>query len=271
MPLLHRYLGNPVLSFLGRLLYRVPLGDFHCGLRGYDRESILRLGLRTPGMEFASEMIVKARLHGLRIAEVPTRLYPDGRSRPPHLRTWRDGWRHLRFLLLLSPRWLFLYPGLVLGALGIALAAWVLPATRVVWGSIGLDVHTLLLASAMLMLGVQLGYFSIVARTHAARIGLMPASPSLRRWLAYSSIEAGVLFGALLAALGVGLVFYGLGAWRQTGFGALDPRATMRVLIPAVTLLVVGAQVAFGAFVLDLMRQDRPVPGSETDTGTAAE
>ena len=152
MPLLHRYLGNPILSFLGRLFFFVKIGDFHCGLRGFNRDRILALGLRTTGMEFASEMVVRSALAGYRIAEVPTTLRPDGRSRPPHLRTWRDGWRHLRFLLMYSPRWLFFYPGLALLAFGLIGTVLLLPG-RFYIGSVGIDIHTFIVACISILLG----------------------------------------------------------------------------------------------------------------------
>ncbi|MBV9269186.1 MAG: glycosyltransferase family 2 protein, partial [Acidobacteriaceae bacterium] len=160
MPFLHRYLGNPVLSFLGRLFFRAPVGDFHCGIRAFDRTAIRRLHLTTTGMEFASEMVVKASLEGLRIAEVPTTLTPDGRSRPPHLRTWRDGWRHLRFLLLYSPRWLFLYPGILLMLLGIAIAAWLIPGERTV-GHVTFGIDTLAYALGCILVGFHACVFAV--------------------------------------------------------------------------------------------------------------
>ncbi|HEX6690240.1 MAG TPA: glycosyltransferase family 2 protein, partial [Burkholderiales bacterium] len=182
MPALHRYLGNPVLSFIGRMLFGTGVRDFHCGLRGFDREAARGLDLRTPGMEFASELVVKASLAGWRIAEVPVVLHPDGRGRPPHLRSWRDGWRHLRFLLLFSPRWLFLYPGLALLTLGSALTA-VLYVTPLRLGSAGLDIHSMLYAAAGALLGMQLCLFALFARVSAQSAGLLPRRASLDRLL----------------------------------------------------------------------------------------
>src|SRR5262245_15428578 len=184
MPPLHRYLGNPVLSFIGRLFFRAPVRDFHCGLRGFDRAAALSLGLRTPGMEFASELVVKAALAGWRIAEVPTTLDPDGRGRPPHLRSWRDGWRHLRFLLLFSPRWLFFYPGAALLLLGASLTTALYFAPLRI-GGIGLDVHSMLYASAAALLGMQLCLFALFARVSAQLAGLLPERPAVQRVLGW--------------------------------------------------------------------------------------
>ena len=180
MPFLHRWLGNPVLSFLGRLFFRVPISDFHCGIRGFRREAIDRIDLRTTGMEFASEMVVKAALFGLRIGEIPVTLRKDGRSRPPHLRTWRDGWRHLRFLLMYSPRWLYLWPGLLLVLLGTGLLAWLYPGPRQV-GAATLDVHAMLGAAVMVLTGVEALTFAVFAKVFAVTEGLLPEDPRLGR------------------------------------------------------------------------------------------
>lgn len=246
MPFLHRYLGNPVLSFIGRLFFRVPIGDFHCGLRGFSREAVLRLGLVTPGMEFASEMVAKAALAGLRITEVPTTLQPDGRGRPPHLRTWRDGWRHLRFLLLFCPRWLFLYPGLMLastGALGLAL----LTSGPVTLLGVGLGVHSQLYMGAATVLGAQLVQLAFLTKWLGVLSGIVPVPTWLARSQRYLSVELGLLGGA--AAFVAGLVWSVrlVLDWGLTGFGALDPLDAMRYAIPAVTLMILGVQAAAGA------------------------
>src|SRR6185503_10769593 len=232
MPLLHRYLGNPVLSFVGRLFFGARVGDFHCGLRGFDRAAVAALGLRTPGMEFASELVVKAALAGWRIAEVPTTLYPDGRGRPPHLRSWRDGWRHLRFLLLFSPRWLFLYPGIALLALGIGLMAALYVTPLHVLG-LGLDIHSMLYASAAVLLGLQLCLFSLFARVSAQNAGLLPRQPAVERLLRVLSLERGLLAGLGIAGAGFAWSALAFWQWRETGFGPLDPRVVMRDTIPA--------------------------------------
>ena len=252
MPPLHRYLGNPVLSFLGRLFFRVPVGDFHCGLRGFDRQALLSLGLRTPGMEFASEVVVKAALAGWRIAEVPTILYPDARGRPPHLRSWRDGWRHLRFLLLFSPRWLFLYPGLMLLTLGSALTT-VLYFAPLRFGHFGLDIHSMLYASAGALLGMQLCLFALFARVSAQAAGLLPAQATLQKLLAWLTLERGLLLGLGIALLGLlwsGAAFW---QWREAGFGALDPRVVMRDTIPAAALMVAGMELTLAAFLVSVL------------------
>ena len=253
MPALHRYLGNPVLSFIGRLFFGAPVGDFHCGLRGFDRAALLSLDPRTPGMEFASEVVVKAALAGWRIAEVPTVLHPDGRGRPPHLRSWRDGWRHLRFLLLFSPRWLFLYPGLALLLAGVAMTA-VLYFVTLRIGRLGLDVHSMLYASAGALLGLQLCLFALFARVSAQNAGLLPRQPALERLLSLLTLERGLLAGLAATACGVAWSVLAFWQWRETGFGALDPRIVMRDTIPASALMVGGMEVMLASFLLSVLR-----------------
>lgn len=246
MPFLHRYLGNPVLSFVGRLFFRVPIGDFHCGLRGFSRDAILKLGLVTPGMEFASEMVAKAALAGLRIAEVATTLQPDGRGRPPHLRTWRDGWRHLRFLLLFCPRWLFLYPGLLLactGAVGMAL----LTAGPLKVLGVGLGVHSQLYMGAATVLGAQLVQLAFLTKWLGVLSGIVPVPQWLARSQRYLSVELGLLAGAGAFLLGLVWSLRLVLDWGLTGFGALDPLDAMRYAIPAATLMILGVQAAAGA------------------------
>lgn len=253
MPALHRYLGNPVLSFVGRLFFGARVGDFHCGLRGFERERILALGLRTPGMEFASEVVVKAALAGWRIAEVPTTLAPDGRARAPHLRSWRDGWRHLRFLLLFSPRWLFLYPGLALLALGSVLTVALYFAPLRVGGA-GFDIHTMLYASAGALLGLQLCLFALFARVSAQGAGLLPPSAALERFLSRFTLERGLAAGLGAALAGLLWSAAAFWQWREAGFGALDPRIVMRDTIPACTLMVGGMEVCLASFLLSVLR-----------------
>ena len=242
MPPLHRYLGNPVLSFVGRLFFRVGIGDFHCGLRGFSREAMQRLGLVSSGMEFASEMVAKAALAGLRLEEVPTTLRPDGRDRPPHLRTWRDGWQHLRFLLLFCPRWLFLYPGLVLMVLG--LGGFALGATGM-RGSLG--IHSLLYMAAATVLGAQLIQLALLTKWVGIMSGVVPPQRWLTRLSPYLKLENGLLAGILLIFVGLSWSAWLTWDWGVAGFGALDPIQTMRVAIPAVTLMILGAQVAAGS------------------------
>jgi glycosyltransferase involved in cell wall biosynthesis len=252
MPPLHRYFGNPALSWLGRLFFRSQIGDFYCGIRAFRKEAYEKMGLRTTGMEFATEMVVKATLFQMKIAEVPTTLSPDGRSRPPHLRTWRDGWRTLRFFLLYSPRWLFLYPGLALMLLGGLLGSWLLPGTRVV-GSVSFDVHTMLYAAVFVLLGFQAVAFAVFTKLFAITEGLLPPDPTLDRLFRYITLEVGLLVGALLIAGGLGTSIYAVGFWGARHFGNLDYSHTMRLLIPASLLLTLGAQTVFASFFLSVL------------------
>ena len=250
MPLLNRYLGNPALSFIGRSLFSSPIGDFHCGMRGFDRQAILELHLRSSGMEFASEMVIKASLARLNIAEVPTTLSPDGRQRAPHLRPWRDGWRHLRFMLLRSPRWLFLYPGLalaVLGLLGAALLSW--QPIRIP-GVLTLDINALLYFSIAAIVGVQVTYFGLFAMALARKIQLRLTHGSPHALLRLASLEGAIAVGACMVLAGVGGALYAVIQWRNASFGSLVPSDMMRITIPAVTSLAIGTQIVFGAFLL---------------------
>lgn len=257
MPPLHRYLGNPVLSTIGRVFFGGPIRDFHCGLRGFSRAAIAALDLRAPGMEFASEMVVKATMRGLRITEVPTTLSPDGRSRPPHLRSWRDGWRHLRFLLIFCPRWLFLYPGAVLFALGALAMAALLPGPMRL-GGITLDVHSLLYASGAVVMGFQAMQFWVFARAYGAVTGLLPEPQSLPRF----GLEAALVVAGVLLLLGLGLGLVALAQWGTQDFGALSGGKVMRLAIASVTAMLLGLQLAFGAFFLALLGMMRPAPRS---------
>jgi len=252
MPWLHRYLGNPVLSFLGRLFFSCGIGDFHCGLRGVHRDAALALGLQAPGMEFASEMIVKAALSRWRIAEVPTILSPAGRSRPPHLRSWRDGWRHLRFLLMMSPRWLLLYPGAGLIFAGVAGELAILRGPVIVHG-VGFDIHTMLYAAGATILGLQLVLFSLMARTVGVVKNLLPMTHNLARFLRLFTLERGVLLGTSLGLGGMALAVYSVDSWARARLGALDPVAMMRVAIPSVTFILAGAEIVFASFLLGLI------------------
>ena len=257
MPPLHRYLGNPVLSTIGRVFFGGPIRDFHCGLRGFSRVAIAALDLRAPGMEFASEMVVKATMRGLRITEVPTTLSPDGRSRPPHLRSWRDGWRHLRFLLIFCPRWLFFYPGALLFALGAITMAVLLPGP-VMLGLVTLDVHTLLYASGAVVMGFQAMQFWVFARLYGALTGLLPDPPGLTQTLSRFGLEAALVVAALLLLLGFGLGFFALAQWGAEDFGALSGGKVMRLAIASVTAMLLALQLAFGAFFLALLGMMRP-------------
>jgi Glycosyl transferase family 2 len=252
MPPLHRYLGNPVLSGIGRLFFSTQIGDFHCGLRGFNRQAIQGLQLRTTGMEFASEMVVKATLVELRIAEVPTTLSPDGRSRPPHLRSWRDGWRHLRFLLLYAPRWLFLYPGLAMIAVGVILCGLVLPGPFRM-GSVVFDVHTLIIGTSAVIVGTQVLICFLLAKQYASAAGLLPPSPTFSAFRRATSLESALVFGGILTLIGICGVIAAVVDWQRHAFGPLDYTRVMRLIIPAVTMLAVGIQIVMGAFLSSIL------------------
>jgi glycosyltransferase involved in cell wall biosynthesis len=252
MPLLHRYVGNPVLSWAGRLFFGVPIGDFHCGMRGFRRDSVVGLGLRTEGMEFASEMVVRSSLQGLRIEEVPTRLRPDGRSRAPHLRTWRDGWRHLRFLFAFSPRWFLLYPGLALIAVGLLGLGWLAVADLTI-GGLTFGVHTMLACATAVIAGLQVTGVAVVSRSYAASLGLLPRKPGLERWLEGVTLERGLLLGLLCALTGVLCFVLALVTWGSAGFGVLDPVSTMQLPILGMVLIVGGTEIAVVGFAVSLI------------------
>jgi glycosyltransferase involved in cell wall biosynthesis len=252
MPPLHQYLGNPVLTFIGRLFFGSKLSDFHCGLRAFNREAIQALNLRTPGMEFASEMVIRATLSRLSTAEIPIIYYPDGRSRPPHLQTWRDGWRHLRFMLLYSPRWLFFYPGAALTLTGL-IGSLALLAGPVEIGGVELDVHTLLGFATMLVAGVQLILMAVFARVYAARLKLLPMQSRLETILDSYSLGYGLIAGLLITLLGIALYLIGFAQWGRVNFGNLNYQQTLRIIIPGTTLVLVGLQVFFSSFLISLL------------------
>jgi glycosyltransferase involved in cell wall biosynthesis len=252
MPHLHRYLGNPVLTTVGRLFFRSPCGDFHCGLRGFHRDAILALDLQSPGMEFASEMVVKATIYKLSISEVPIVLWPDGRSRKPHLRSWRDGWRHLRFLFLFSPRWLFLYPGFAMFVTGLLMMALLLPKARTV-GSVTFDIHTLFYGSLAAVIGFQSVIFWLFAKIYGMREGIVPQDPWFASVMRGVTLERGLIAGAALLLLGIGLGAYAVGAWGAERFGPLSPSDTMRLVIPSGTAILLAFQTAYGAFFISVL------------------
>ncbi|HTH71026.1 MAG TPA: glycosyltransferase family 2 protein [Candidatus Saccharimonadales bacterium] len=245
MPSLHRYVGNPVLSGLGRLFFGSPVGDFHSGMRGFRRDAMTGLHLRTTGMEFASEMIVRASLAKLRIGEVPTTLRPDRRGRPPHLRTWRDGWRHLRFLLLYSPRWLFLYPGAVLALVGLVASAALLPTPRV---------HTLVYAAMLVIIGFQTIVFAAFTKIFAINEGLLPPDRRLDRVFRVVTLEVGLSLGVVMVAAGIAGSLYALAVWEQTAFGALDASSlAMRIVIVSSSAIALGVQVILSSFFFSIL------------------
>src|SRR6266550_6519190 len=253
----HRWVGNPVLTAISRLFFHTPVGDMHCGLRGFRKDAYTKMRLRATGMEFASEMVIKASLQGLKIAEVPVTLSPDGRSRPPHLRTWRDGWRHLRFMLLFSPRWLFLYPGLILFAVGAGVGA-VLETGPKAAGPVTFDIHTLLLAGFACLIGYQLVVFAVFTKVFAMQQGFHPPKPGYRAMFRYVQLETGLAIGALMLILGVGGIVIAVLSWGAVGFGSLDPRLTMREVIPAAVLVTLGVQTIFASFFLTILGIDEP-------------
>lgn len=252
MPFLHRYLGNPVLSFLGRLFFRIPVGDFHCGLRGFRAEPVRKLGLRTTGMEFASEMVVRCAIAGLKIDEVPTPLKPDGRSRKPHLKTWRDGWRHLKFLLMYCPRWLFLVPGAVFFGLGASMAA-LLFLGPVNFPSLGLDLNSFITACMMVVIGIQLLSFGALSRYFAAITGFLPDSPRVATMVRHATTDRLTLVAAALVLAGLCLFGFSLSRWAAVGFGPLANPIIPRAMIAAMTAIIVGVQVFFTAFFFGIL------------------
>ncbi|MDF7777328.1 glycosyltransferase family 2 protein [Sphingomonas sp. AOB5] len=256
MPPLHRYLGNPVLSFLGQIFFKIPVGDFHCGLRAFNRASIRELGLTTPGMEFASEMVVKAAIEKLDIREVPTTLKPDGRSRPPHLRTWRDGWRHLRFLLIFAPKFLFLYPGVALALAGLAGVLGLIGGDVHV-GGIEFGVHTMIFAAMAVLMGSQLIGLSVMARRYGTIAGMWPESGMMRRVRNWFSVERACILGGLMLAGGFAGAATATAIWASSGFGGLNPAALMRLTIPSMLLGCIGLQMVVTAFFIGLLDQPR--------------
>ena len=256
MPWSHRLIGNPILTLISRGFFHTPVGDTHCGLRAFSKGAYDRMQLRATGMEFASEMVIKASLKGMRITEVPVVLHPDGRTRPPHLRTWRDGWRHLRFMLLFSPRWLFLYPGLALFFIGAVLSALLIAGPLHV-GGLRLDIHTLLVASFGCLVGYQLVLFAVFTKIFAIREGFHPPHPTLERLFDHITLEVGLLAGAIMTLAGfVGLVA-AVVSWQSVGFGSLDPALTMREVIPSVVLMALGTQTVFASFFISILAIDR--------------
>jgi glycosyltransferase involved in cell wall biosynthesis len=253
MPFLHKYLGNPVLSFLGRLFFSVPVRDFHCGLRAFRVAAVRGLRLKSPGMEFASEMVVRSALAGLTIVEVPTTLQPDGRNRRPHLKTWRDGWRHLKFLLMYSPRWLFFIPAAALIASGLLLVAMLSWGPMHVFRDIVLDINTFISACFFTIAGVQLASFGAISRMYAAISGFLPANTRAMTVLRHATTDRLALGGALLAVLGAAAFGYALNAWAMQDFGPLPDPMIPRMVLGGMTMIVIGMQVLFTGFVLGIL------------------
>jgi hypothetical protein len=255
MPWKNRHIGNPVLSFVGRLFFGTGIGDFHCGLRAFTADAYRRMDLRTTGMELASEIVIKSVLFGLRVEEVPTVLRKDGRDRPPHLRPWRDGWRHLRFMLLFSPRWLFWYPGILLMAVGVILGG-VLVQGPLPLGRITLDVHTLLFAAVAVLIGFQATSFAVLSKFVATRAGLQRPEAGFEGWFRHLTLEFGLVTGSVLVVAGLGLSIGAVSIWGGQGFGRLQPAETLRWVIPGALCLVLGCQMILTSFFLGVLRLD---------------
>jgi hypothetical protein len=253
MPWHHWYIGNPILSGIGNIFFGNHVHDFHCGIRGFRKEAIQKLALQTMGMEFASEMIVKAIFQKLKITEVPTTLSPDGRNRPPHLRSWRDGWRHLRFLLIFSPRWLFLYPGLFLAGLGSIILILLFSGPKMLFG-VTFDIHTMLYAALSTIIGVQVIAFSIFSQYFAVNIHLLYEDERFNTIVNSLTLERGLIAGGALSLLGLSGAVWAFLIWKNKSFGALDPVYMMRITIPSLTCLAIGIQVIFSSFFLSVLR-----------------
>ncbi len=254
MPPLHRYLGNPVLSMIGRVFFRTPVGDFHCGLRGFNKAAIGRLGLNTPGMQFASEMVIKATLADMKIVEVPTTLSPDGRSRPPHLRSWRDGWLHLKLLLTFAPHWLFYYPGMAFLAVGLALFSLLIGAPVTV-GGVTFDIAALILASVLILVGFQMTCFYALARQFSVRFGLLPSSPRFERLSRWITVDKACQFGGAFLAAGIAAAVGAVVVWARAGWGDLDPSVIARPAVFAVVTGSLGIQAITAGFLWGLLGQ----------------
>lgn len=252
MPFLHRYVGNPILSWIARLFFKSNVGDFHCGLRGFRKDVLPILNLQTIGMEFASEMIVKATMKNMRVKEVPIILYPDGRTRSPHLRTWADGWRHLRFLLLYSPRWLFFYPGILLAILGVLLSFFLISRPQTFAG-ITLDINTLMYAAFLIIMGVQSVLFSLFTYVFGVNADLLPRDESTEKLLRYMGLERGIVISSAMIVLGFASSIGALVYWSQNFFGEIDPRLSMRLVIPGAVLFTLGIQTLFASFFLSIL------------------
>lgn len=254
MPPLHRYLGNPVLSTMGRVLFRSDIGDFHCGLRGFRRDTITALRLTAPGMEFASEMVIKAQLAGVRIAEVPTTLSPDGRSRPPHLRSWRDGWLHLKLLLTFAPRWLFLYPGVAMVIVGLITFVALLGGP-VTLGVLTFDLASMILSSALILIGYQLVCLYSLARLFSVRFALLPSTPRFERWSRTISVDRACQIGGLLFFAGVAVAVAAVVSWGQAGWGDMNANFIGRQATFAVVSASIGVQTITAGFLWGLLEQ----------------
>jgi glycosyltransferase involved in cell wall biosynthesis len=251
MPWSHKYIGNPVLSFIGRLFYKSKIRDFHCGLRGYNRESMLNLHLQTTGMEYASEMVVKSELNGLKIAEVPTTLSKDGRSRPPHLRSFRDGWRHLKFLLMYAPNWLLLYPGFIFLILGLVLGGTIV-VDKITINNINFSIHTLLYCACLIIIGLSILQMYLIVKVYAYNHNFLPKKQT--DWNHMIREDRIIAIGAGIVILGIVLSIIAVETWKASSMGDLNAEQTMRIVIPAVLCLIVGFQSIFTGFIVGVMK-----------------
>jgi glycosyltransferase involved in cell wall biosynthesis len=255
MPFLHQYLGNPILSFLGRTFFRNSIGDYHCGLRGFNKISIQKIDLKTTGMEFATEMVVKAAINHLKIIEVPTTLSPDGRTRKPHLRTWRDGWRHLRFMLMYAPNWLFLYPGILLMAICLVIGIRLLTGPIFV-GGIGLDVHTLVVSQLGFIIGYQAVNYYVFSKIIAIKQGLIPDDDKVKHLFSIFNLERGLLIGFLLFIIGLVMFVLMIVNWGASSFGSINVEDGMRIIIPSSLFIAIGIQTILSSFLLSQIGLD---------------
>lgn len=251
MPWSHKYVGNPILSFIGRLLFRSDVKDFHCGLRAYNRASILGLNLRTTGMEYASEMVVLAQINGLKITEVPTTLKKDGRSRPPHLRSFRDGWRHLKFLFMYAPNWLLLYPGLMMIMVGIVIGSY-LAIQQIVVNDVTFSIHTLLYCSAFLVIGINMVLLFIMTKTYAANNHFIPVSEN--DWINKIKEDVFIFGGGIISFIGIVITIIAFIMWKNIGFSGLEPEVMMRFVIPAVSALEIGTMLLLSGFLMGIFK-----------------
>ncbi|HWL54214.1 MAG TPA: glycosyltransferase family 2 protein [Chthoniobacteraceae bacterium] len=256
MPFLHRWLGNPALSWLVRKMFHAPIHDIYCGYRGFDREFYEKLGLGCSGMEFATEMIIQATFHKGRIANIPITLHPDGRiTGRPHLRTFRDGWRTLRFFLIYSPRWLFLYPSIAL--IGVGFLGYLLALPSLTIGGITFEGHTLLVATLCILLGHQLAFFSVITKSFAIHEGFLPMDRKTHAFRKWFALEKGIISGGVMMMAGMVLVGCGIWQWREHDFGNLDYAKTMKLLIPAILLIALGFQTFFSSFLVNIVALKR--------------
>lgn len=255
MPWLHRYIGNPILSFIGQVFFKSKIRDFHCGLRGYNRERILNLGLHTTGMEYASEMVVMAELEKYKICEVPTTLKKDGRSRASHLRSFRDGWRHLKFLLMYCPKWLFLYSGVTLIIIGLILGM-ILSLGQLSIGGVVLSIHSMIYCMVAIIVGINIIYFYLFTKIYAEKNHFIPKDKSIDKFVKFGE-DRGILIGIMTFLFGLILTIVAVIIWSRTGFNELEPEKIMRLVVPSATFIEVGIETIFASFFMGILKIER--------------